>query len=450
VLQSVARLLINRNFALLWGGSGISLIGDLLFDTTLVLWIATSVAHGASWAPLAVSGVFLATFIPSTVAGPFAGVFVDRWNKRHTMMAMDGIRAVLVVLLLLITRLVPVPFLPGGQPPVAWLLGATYAIVAAASICSSFATPASFAFLGSLVSEPQRTIAAARLEVNNSLSIVIGPSLAAILFGLGPALALGLNALSFVVSFAAVLAIRPPASITAREGGPHASFLHEAAAGLRFFATNRLLVTITVATMVALVGGSALNTLNVFFITENLHSPARLYGVLGAALGAGSIIGALFMALVIGRVGSVRAFWASLLIIGVIVVVYSRLSSFAAATVLFFLFGLPNSALNVAIGPLLLRTVPPAMLGRVMSLFGPLLATARLASAVLAGYLASGVLSGLHVNVLGITFGSIDSIFAASGVLCIVAALYAAWQLRSETESSPSPEASAVETGTLA
>ena len=79
-------LLINRDFALLWSGRSISLIGDFAFDTTLILWIATILAKGQPWAPLAVSGVLLATSIPVFFIGPIAGVFVDRWNKRQTML----------------------------------------------------------------------------------------------------------------------------------------------------------------------------------------------------------------------------------------------------------------------------------------------------------------------------------------------------------------------------
>ena len=435
MLQRATGLLINRDFALLWGGQGVSLIGDLVFDTTLVLWIATSIAHGATWAPLAVSGVFLATFVPTILAGPFAGVFVDRWNKRRTMLAMDGIRAALVVLLLLVTRLVPAPFLPGGHPPVAWTLTAVYVIVAAAAVCSVFANPASFAMIGALVDEPDRTNAAARLEVNNSLSIVIGPALAALIFGLGPGVALALNAFSFLVSFSAVLAIHPPASIAGTGEEQAGSYVEEMAAGLRFFARNRVLVTITVSCVIALIGGTAINTLNVFFVTQNLHSSARLYGVLAAALGIGSVLGALFMALIVGRVGSIRAFWLSLLIIGVIILVYSRLTSFAAAAVLFFLFGFPNSALNVAVGPLLLRTAPADMIGRVMSLFVPILSAARLLAAVVVGFLARNVLNGFQAGVLGLHLGPIDTIFAAAGLLCIAAALYCASSLRVDIEA---------------
>ncbi|HEY7973872.1 MAG TPA: hypothetical protein VID72_00885, partial [Ktedonobacterales bacterium] len=39
-------LLINRNFALLWLGQTVSIFGDFVFSTTLVVWIAATIARG--------------------------------------------------------------------------------------------------------------------------------------------------------------------------------------------------------------------------------------------------------------------------------------------------------------------------------------------------------------------------------------------------------------------
>src|ERR1700746_936015 len=87
-------LLANRNFVLLLCGQTISNFGDIIFDTTLTLWIAVRIAPARSWAPLAIGGVFAAATLPVLFVGPIAGVFVDRWNKRNTMLAADALRAI--------------------------------------------------------------------------------------------------------------------------------------------------------------------------------------------------------------------------------------------------------------------------------------------------------------------------------------------------------------------
>src|SRR5258706_9821913 len=101
--------LINRNFALLFGGAAISYLGDMIFNITLILWVTQTLAHGQPWAPLAVSGVLVAAAPPILLVGPLAGVFVDRWEKRRAMLAMEALRA-----------LVGAPFAPlapGGFAP---------------------------------------------------------------------------------------------------------------------------------------------------------------------------------------------------------------------------------------------------------------------------------------------------------------------------------------------
>ncbi len=423
-MNPIPRFLIGRDFALLWTGQGVSLIGDMVFDTTLVLWIATSVAAGVFWAPLAVSGVLLATFIPAMVSGPFAGVFADRWNKRRTMLLMDATRAVLILFLLMVTRLVPLPFLPDGQPPVVWTLTAIYGTVAAATVCAAFANPSSFAFLGSLVASPQRITAFARMQLSSSTAVFIGPALAAVLFTLGVQWALLLNAASFLVSFGMVLSIRHRPKANELSGERASGYLGEMAVGLRFFVRNRFLVTITFGSMVALSGAGMLSTLNVFFVTQNLHAPARLYGVLAAALGAGSVLGALVVAPAIKRIGNIRAFWLALSAIGVILVVYSRTTSATLAVIMFFLLGIPASALNVAVAPLLLETTPPKMVGRIQSVFSPLLGTSRILGAVIAGFFAGTLLHGFHAHALGFTFHAVDTILSAAGLVALVAALF--------------------------
>ncbi len=78
-----AGFLVNRNFALFLIGRMVSLIGDRVFDLTLIVWIATIIARRPdgsfeSWAPAAVSGVLVAASVPTVVFAPVAGVFSDR------------------------------------------------------------------------------------------------------------------------------------------------------------------------------------------------------------------------------------------------------------------------------------------------------------------------------------------------------------------------------------
>lgn len=416
-------LLINRNFAALWSGQALSIIGDMVFTTTLVIWIATQVARGQAWAPLAVSGVLVAAAIPAFLIGPFAGVFVDRLDKRSMMLWMDGLRVFIAAALILATGAVPLPFLPGGRLPLMWTLGAIYAIVFLVNAADQFFRPAMMALVGDIVPEADQPKALGMGQASVALASVVGPALAAPLFiAFGAQWALLINALSFAVSFATIAAIRAPQAATSVAPGASPNFARELAVGLRFYAHSRVLMTLLIGVVVAVLGAGALNTLDVFFTTGNLHAPVSLYGFMGAVFGLGSIGGAILASVFAERLGVGRTLWVSLLLSGVAVVVVSRMTSLAPALVLFALIGLFITGVNVAVGPLMLRATPRELMGRVNSVINPVMSAALLLGTAATGYLDSVTLRGLHLTFMRTTFGPVDTIYAVAGLLIVASA----------------------------
>jgi MFS family permease len=423
--------LINRNFGLLWSGAMISYIGDFIFDTTLVLWVQQVIARGQTWAPLAVSGVLAVFSLPILLAGPLAGVFVDRWDKRRTMLLMDALRAVIVALLVLAANLVPLPFLPGGRLTPIEQIGVIYVDVFLVGVCQQFFGPARMALIGDIVAEPQRARASALMQSVLALGFVIGPALAGpLFFAVGPRWALLIDALSFVVSFLSILAVRAPRAARSVAAGQRSNLLREYVAGLRFYAGNRVLMALLVTGMIIMLGAGALNSLDIFFVTTNLHASAVYYGDLTAANGIGNIVGAILAVVVVARIGSARTIWVSIIALGVLMIVYSRLTSLAPAVALIILVGVPNAWVNAAVGPLMLHVTPRELIGRVAAILTPLMTLMGLLSTALAGYLASTALAGFHLALAGVRFGTYDTIFSAGGLLAVLGGLYGAWSLR--------------------
>ncbi|MGH2417140.1 MAG: MFS transporter, partial [Candidatus Limnocylindria bacterium] len=87
------RLVRNRNFSLLWVGQLVSLLGDRIH----VIALGALVAGSGRASELEVGLTFAATAVPSVVLGPLAGVMVDRWDRRRTMILCDVVRAGLVL-----------------------------------------------------------------------------------------------------------------------------------------------------------------------------------------------------------------------------------------------------------------------------------------------------------------------------------------------------------------
>jgi MFS family permease len=276
--------------------------------------------------------------------------------------------------------------------------------------------------------------------------LVIGPPLAApLLFTIGYEWALLANALSFVVSFIAVRGIKPPVLDTPAPAVSEAkpSVWREFRAGLSFLRSSPVVLTLISSAVIVTIGVGALNTLDVFFVTENLHAKETFYGFLGTAEGAGLIIGSLLTGWLVGKLGGVRVFWAGLIVAGLVIIVFARQTSLIPAMVVLACGGAVMGAVNAAIGPIIMGAVPRELLGRVVAVITPLQQVASISSALLVSWLASTVLSGLNVTVGPVTFGRLDLIYTAAGFLFIVGGLYSAFILRRQPAAEPTATASA-------
>jgi MFS family permease len=422
---------INRNFALLWSGQVISNIGDYAWDTALVLWIATAIAGGQSWAPLAVSGVILAATVPQIVVGPLAGVFVDRWDKRRTMIAATAIQAVLAALLIIPATGLTLPGIGRAQLPRGWLLGVTYGDVMLLTICAQFFLPAQLALIKDIVARPKQDQAIEMTQAIQGLAVVLGPpTAAALVFGLGIQWALLLNALSFAVCFLATVAISAPPSASHLAPGEVGHFSREFAAGVGYVLRQPVLRTILIAEILTWLGFGALQSLGYFFITEDLHASPSSYGWFGADFGVGAVVGAVLVMLLGRRLGLARILWVALVTAGVFVTVMSHLASFQLALGAAFLFGVASTAILTSAGPLSIDATPRAFVGRVTAVLNPVGRLAALVSIILAGALAGTVLSGFHARLLGVSFDAVKVVFMGTGLLAIAGGVYTRIHLR--------------------
>lgn len=440
--QLTARLLINRNFALLWSAQAISTVGDTVLDTALVLWIGAFVARGQSWGPLAISVVLLAAAIPRIAVGPLAAVFADRWDKRLTMLWMDAFSAVLVAFLVLATDTRYLPFLGHGRIPLSAELGAAGGAVILVTICSQFYQPARFAMITYIVDEERRTQAISMSQALQGFAVILGPPVAAVLvFGLGVQWALLVDALSFVASYLLVLAMRVPRTAGAPAGGADEGegerFRGEFVAGLRFVWDHLVPRTTLISVMLTWLGFGALQVLGYFFITRNLHASPELYGFLGSAFGIGAAVGAVGTTIFGKRIGLVRVVWGSLVLSGAFVVVLAHLTMIGPVLAAAFVFGITSTAIIVAEGPLVLHFTPKPFVGRVSGVITSLGQLAALISVVVAGWLVSAPLASFHASLFGIAFGPVDTVFTGMGALAIAGGIYARINLRGVSMAGP-------------
>ena len=394
--------LINRNFALLAFGQAISNMGDFVYSTTLLIWVFL-LTHSA----VAVSGVLIAQYTPVFLLGPVAGVFVDRWNRRRTMVVADVARGVAALLPLVV--------------PVAMRLPAIYASVFIIASFSRFFMPAKSAVLQVIVPNERQPQAASISQATMALSFIVGPALASPLYFLvGPFVAIIINAVSYIVSALSLSAIRasrealqPSLMITANAeqapGGLRA-VMRELGAGFSFVGRTRVLLMVTLLALIAMLGAGALNALDIIFVSRNLHVESALYGPLAAVGGLGALIGAIGAGLLASKLQPRRMLTFSVILTGIGILIYSFQTVYVAGLIFNFLACLPQGGIDVGFGPLLIRTTPRTMMGRVQSVIDTAMFGTSLLSIALAGFFGQ--------------FVPVNVIFAIGGILILAAGLF--------------------------
>lgn len=414
-------MLRDRLYRRLWIGQAVSQVGDYAFGSTVMLWIAAGLLPGKTYAPAVSAGSLVLGAVVAVLVAPVAGVYVDRWPKVRVARTTTVIRAVIAA------GFVGLPLLGAVAP-----LGVTLAVAGvgtlAEAVAAVFFNPARFVIITDIVPEESRGRAAAMTQASTAVATIVGPLLAALLFvSTGPEAAFGINAATFIISYAALRsAPSPPVSgpFPVAPAAPGArTFGRELLEPLRLIAQRPMLRMLLIAGIVIMLGAGSINALDVYFVGENLHAGPSWYGVISAAFGAGILAGAVLAGVFGARIGFRRVFAGALIAMGMVYVGYAQLATPEPAVVLIFLYGLFAGLVETSMSPLTLAAVPRAVLARVISVFGPAFRLASIVSIVSSGWLVSLMPPGRRIH----GFTRIELVFTATAVLILAAGGYASF-----------------------
>jgi MFS family permease len=262
----------ERNFRLLWFGQAVSAVGDSL--VTIALAFATlSVAHSAS----ALGLVLAVSTVAQMVALPLGGVWSDRLPRQLVMLTSDGVRAAVhaVMAVLLIT----------GHAQL-WQL-----VVQAVfySLAGGFFLPASGGLVPQTVSAQQLQRANALMGLSRSITQVGGPAVAGVLVAVfGPGWVFAIDAATFVVSAISLALLRVPRV----SGSARSTFLRELKDGVAAVTSRTWYLLNLGAHALWNFGFAAFLVLGPIVAKQHLGG-ASAWGLIGAALGAGAVLGGL-------------------------------------------------------------------------------------------------------------------------------------------------------------
>ena len=377
-------VLRRRDFALLWVGGLVSFAGDWILRAALPFFV-----YEQTGSTVATAGMIVASLAQHVVLSSFAGVFVDRWDRKRVLVVAALVQAATVSLLLLV-------------PSEGWLW-VVYAVAVAQSVVASFSAPAEGALLPTLVPDEQLVPANALNALNNRVGRLVGaPVGGAMLAEFGLRTVVLLDCTSFVLAALLVsgIASRGRARPAAAEGpgaaaveSALAAFWREWVAGMRIVLHEPRIRVLFLVFGLMTFGGTMLDPLDVAWVRDVLGEGPKVYAWLMTTHAATGILGTL----VVGRFG---APWPPRALIG-----YTSLVAGAALAVRYNLPAVPVAVAMAAVGgatsvvssvgveTLAQRTVRDEYRGRV---YGSLVASGALLS------LAGAATAGLLAEVVGI------------------------------------------------
>src|SRR4051812_37655363 len=230
----ITAALRHRDFRLLMTGYAAALTGGWAYNVGLAVWIFSETGS-AAWLGVAT----ICRFVPSLLFSAYAGVLAERFERVRLMALLDLAAAAFMILLAIETAL--------GAP--------VQLVIATGAISATVGTiyePAAASVTPQVVGERDLAAANALRELIDNSAVIVGPALGAVIVLLGPpSVAIGVNAIAFLVSAVAVSRMRTrsePVDVT--EGGTAGPF-RQMLVGVRALTTSSTAIVLVAYSLLA-------------------------------------------------------------------------------------------------------------------------------------------------------------------------------------------------------
>jgi MFS family permease len=391
-------LLSNRNFMSLFIGQTMSQAGD-----QFVLIAALFLINKMLDSQLAIAGIALSLSLPRLPLSLLAGVAVDRWNRKTTMIVTDLARAAIVLLPLLIRR-----------PGQIWIL--YVAGVALGSMSTLFA-PARNAVIPNIVPKEQLFLANGALQATFIIGTIAGAAAAGFAVdAYSPYYAFVFDSVTFLFSAAAIAIMKIPRRQVRQARATVREIWRQLKEGIDFIRFNALLLRIMGITAIAALGLSALMILGVGYLEQDLGVSASGFGVVVAAIGVGVAIGGGAVRWLMDRLTLSTLVGGCLALVGAAVMSFSFLPSYSLVVFGAVLVGIGIVVARAGLATMTQRLTPDPIRGRVESAVNMIIGVSNVGSQGVSGVIGE--------------FLSAPIVFLGAGAITLLAGITTLWSLR--------------------
>jgi DHA3 family macrolide efflux protein-like MFS transporter len=337
----------NRSFLLVWLGQTVSLIGSGISSVAIVWWVWIETGSIVLMATVAI-----ASTIPRLIAGPFAGAYVDRWDRRRVMLVLDAIAGVVTA---------AIASLLAFNALQVWHLYAFTGIVGFGAI---FHATALLASVANLVHKEQLSRANSLMQLSHGTSGVFGPAIGGVLIAfVGVSLTLWVDVATFFFAAAMLLIVAFPSPRVKADK----TVLHDIATGFGFLRRRPALVTLLGLFAVTNFFIAPLIILLPVVASETLNLGAEGFGFLFSSLSVGLVGGTVILAAVKLRQHFGLYIIVAIVGFGAAYVLFGWSTFFVLSIAGLVAMGLAVSLASISSATVFQREVPLELQGRVFS-----------------------------------------------------------------------------------
>ncbi len=386
----------KQRFLIITIGQTISLIGSSAVQFSLIWWIASETAS-----PLMLSFSGLLAFLPQLFLGPFAGVWIDRLERKTVIICADLFTGIIAMIFAIFFLL--------GNPPF-WVACVVLGIRAIAGV---FQTPATQSIIPVLVPKQQLVRANGWSQFMQSGSLLLGPALGAAMYAALPIPIILLSDLvGALVASATILIVKIPEVKLEPQQGPH--LFKEIKEGISIFYKDKKLCIITLAAAICMIFYMPLSSFlplmtSSYFRATVWHASVVQFGYAGGMMLCSVLAGAYGIQkdkLLIAHIG-LLGIGLSTFFCGILP---NNSMGFWAFAVLCTIIGASGNLYNIPYIAYMQETIPHELQGRAFSIMNSLMSATMPLGLVIAGPVAEvlGVKSWFFIS--GIAFIIITTI----------------------------------------
>lgn len=393
----------KKTFAIIWSGQFVSILTSTIVGYAVILWLSlkTGSAEVLAFASIA-------AFLPQALIGPFAGVYIDRWNRKKTMIMADSFIALCTLILALVFF--------GGKADV-WHI---YLLLALRSVGSAFHSPAMQASVPLLAPESQLGRIAGINQMIQSVGVIAGPAIAAMLISfIDIAYILLLDIIGAVVACTALLFVTIPSPEKKAKSEQHV--FKEMGEGLYTIISHKGISFLFLFSILSMVCILPIGALFPLMTLKQFNGTPLQIGFVETAWGLGMLIGGGLMGIYKKPFNKVIIINLMYLFSGLTIALSGLLNNngYNIFVVLTGLGGMAATIFYACFTALIQEKINPEKLGRVFSLYGSVSILPSIIGLLGTGFIAenigistSFVLLGSIIGFLGIISFTIPSLMS--------------------------------------